>query len=181
MAKYALLIVDVQNGVYSEKAYPADKLLPNIGRLADACRERGVEVIYVLHNDEELKMGSEDWQAVSDIAPKAGEKIINKTHNSAFLHTDLKEYLTGKGITTIILTGMVTQYCINATCLAGFEHGFELIVPEDANGAYGAEHIPAEDVHRLFNRNIWDGDIAKVMDTEEAVKLIRSSMPSSMA
>jgi nicotinamidase-related amidase len=173
MAKYALLVVDVQNGVYSEKAYPADKLLANIGRLADTCREKGVEVIYVVHNDEELKKDSEDWQVVSDIAPKAGEMIVNKNHNSAFLKTGLKEYLTGKGITTVVLTGMVTQYCINATCLAAFEHGFEVIVPEDANAAYSAEHIPAEDVHRLFNRNIWDGGIARVIDTEEAVRMIR--------
>ncbi len=172
MAKYALLIVDVQNGVYSEKAYPADKLLTNIGHLADACREKGVEVIYVVHNDEELVKDSEDWQVVSDIAPKAGENIFDKNHNSAFLHTGLKEYLTGKGVTTVILTGMVTQYCINASCLAAFEHGFEVIVPEDANGAYGAEHIPAEDIHRLFNRNIWGGGIAKVIDTEEAAKMI---------
>ena len=174
MRKYALLVVDVQNGVYSEKAYPADKLITNIGRLADACREKNVQVIYVVHNDEELVKDSEDWQVVSDIAPRAGEKIVNKNHNSAFLHTGLKEYLTGKGITAVILTGMVTQYCINATCLAAFEHGFEVIVPEDANGAYSAEHIPAEDIHRLFNRNIWDGGIARVIDTQEAMKMIKS-------
>ncbi|MDR3052044.1 MAG: cysteine hydrolase [Oscillospiraceae bacterium] len=170
MKHWALVIVDVQNGVYSAEAYPADTMLLAIHNIADAFRRHGAPVVYVQHQDEELAAGSEGWQMVPDIAPLPGEHIVHKAHNSAFRGTDLQGYLMDKGVTGIVLTGMVTQYCINATCVAALEHGFEVVIPDGANAAYGFENLSARAVHRLFNRDIWGG-MARVASVDEAIGL----------
>ena len=52
-----------------------------------------------------------------------GERIFEKCYNSAFKDTGLEEYLKEKKITDIILGGLQTEYCIDATCKSAFERG----------------------------------------------------------
>lgn len=176
MTNTALLVVDMQAALAKYNPWRLDTVVENIGDLLTACRARNIGVIYVRHDDGpggQLEKGTPGWQIVDRLTPGEGEAVFDKQRNSAFLGTGLEEYLRGKGIGTIILTGMQTEYCIDVTCKGAVERGLALIVPQDANTTFDNEYLPAERLHAFFNRKIWAGRFAEVVETEALLKRLR--------
>ena len=172
MGNTVLLVVDVQTCMIKEQPYNVSHVLANIQKLLSAAREHELEVVYVRHEDEEdgdLERGSEGWEIYSDIAPIAGEKIFDKHFNSAFLKTGLKEYLNDKQVDTIILVGLQTEYCIDATCKAAFEHGFRILIPEETNTTFDNEFLSGEKLYKYYNYKIWNHRFAQIIPLEEVI------------
>ena len=175
MENAVLLVVDVQNSMMLEHPYNEERVIANIQRLLLTARERGLEVIYVQHDDGEgsdLERDSEGWKIYSEIAPLDGEKIFDKHFNSAFVKTGLKDYLIQNKKDTIILVGLQTEYCIDATCKAAFEHGFKVIIPEETNSTFDNEFMPAEKLYKYYNYKIWNNRYAKVLPIEETIAFL---------
>lgn len=175
MKNSALLIVDVQKALIAEHPYHERKLLQNIRRLIDLCRENDTEVIYVRHDsgeDDELGYGSDGWQIADEISPAKGEKIFDKKYNSAFKETELKEYLDSKQITNLILVGMQTEYCIDTSCKVAFEYGYHLIMPEGTTSTYDTPFASAEALNDYYVNTIWKDRFAKVLPINEVEKKI---------
>ena len=172
MEKVALLVVDVQNALVLAKPFAIEEVISNIKRLIKTCREKNIEVIYVQHNDkigDELEPNSEGWKIYKEVSPNADEKIINKTYNSAFKETNLKEYLDNKGINQLVITGMQTDFCIDTTCKVAFEYGYNLIIPEKTNTTFKNGNISAEDLYEFYNFNIFSGRFATVESMEKTI------------
>ncbi|WP_438434547.1 cysteine hydrolase family protein [Gorillibacterium sp. sgz500922] len=165
MSKKALLVVDVQEALVAENPYRRQELIAAIKRLKAACAQAGVEVLYVRHNEEEgeLKPDSPGWAIYHELAPQAGERVVDKWFNSAFHKTELAAYLEEQGITELILTGMQTEFCIDATCKSAFDLGYRLTIPEEANSTFDNAYLPADKLHEFYNRGIWQGRFAEVM------------------
>lgn len=178
MTKTALLVIDAQELITTEKLYAFDSFIANVRTLiAEAC-ENGVEVIYVRHDDGEGQPLSKDnagYDICKDFAPETGERIFDKTVNSPFRESGLTEYLRSKGVGRLIVTGLQTDYCIDAAVKCGFEHGFEMIVPEYCNSTFGNEFMTAEQTYRYYNEFIWKNRYANCVGLEEALELIRNS------
>lgn len=104
------------------------------------------------------------------ITPNPGEVIFDKQFNSAFVKTDLKNYLANKGIETIILVGMQTEYCIDATCKSAFEHGFKVIIPEKTNTTYDNGVLTAKQIYEHYMDRIWKGRFARVDSMEHILE-----------
>ncbi|ADL51987.1 cysteine hydrolase family protein [Clostridium cellulovorans] len=169
MENTALLVVDVQNALVSEKPFALEEVIGNIKRLIEICRKNKVEVIYVQHTDEELVRNSEGWKIYEEISPNENEKIVYKSFNSSFKNTELKEYLDSKGISQLIITGMQTEYCIDATCKVAFEYGFKLIMPEKTNTTFDNGNISAETLYEYHNFNIFKNRFAVVENIEDTI------------
>jgi len=173
MASTALLIVDVQNALVDEKPFNIERVLGNIRKLLDSCRENEIEVIYVQHDgvkEDNLEPFSDGWDVHKSIYPKAGEKIIRKTYNSAFKDTELEEYLKSKNIETLILVGMQTEYCIDTTCRVAFDKGYKLIMPEETNTTYDNGNLSASDIYRYHNFDIFKDRFAEVKPLSEVLQ-----------
>jgi len=176
MKNTALLVIDVQNALVSAEPYAIKEVICNIERLINTCRKNNVEVIYIQHNDkigEELEPQLEGWKIYKEINPNKNEKIICKNYNSAFKETNLKEYLEDKGINQLIITGMQTEYCIDATCKAAFEYGFKLIIPEKTNTTFDNGSISQEELYKFYNYRIWDGRFGTVVSVEDVMEGIK--------
>lgn len=160
-----LLVVDVQNLLINYQPYNSQKVIENIKSLIHYCRETGTEVVYVRHfnEDGDLAKGKEGWQIHSEIAPSHNEKIIDKQYNSAFRNTELKEYLDSKDVKNIILVGLQTEYCIDATCKSAFEQGYNVIIPEECNTTFDNEYLSGQKLYEFYNYKIWNNRFAKVM------------------
>ena len=134
-----LLVVDTQKLITTQDLYNFNAFEAAVKTLITAAREHDVEVIYVRHDDgtgEELTKGTPCFEIYEGFSPQPGEKIFDKTVNSSFKGTGLLEYLVEKNIHTVAVVGLQTDYCINATIKCGFEHGFKVIVPENANSTF---------------------------------------------
>ncbi len=154
----ALLVVDMQKALLEAQPYDADQVIQRIQALLTAARANHKEVIFIRHTEQVggvLAEGSEGWQIDSRLEPLANERIFDKLYNSAFYQTGLKQYLDHGKMRTILLVGMQTEYCIDATCKSAFEQGFKVIIPEGCNTTYSNQILSAEKLIWFYNTDIW--------------------------
>lgn len=172
-----LLVIDTQKQIMNDKLYQFEVFVSNMKRLLKVSREHGVEVIYVRHDDGRepgIIKGTEGFEIYEEFQPAPGEKIFDKNVNSAFRGTGLLEYLREKETTDIIMSGLQTDYCIDASIKCAFEHGFHVIVPEGANTTVDNEYMTAEKSCRYYNTFLWNGRYAKCLTMDETVDKIRT-------
>ncbi|MBC5768467.1 cysteine hydrolase family protein [Ramlibacter albus] len=132
MTNAVLLVVDVQVGVVAT-AWERDRVVNNVALAVRRAREAGVPVIWVQHEDDDLRRGSPEWEWVPELQPAPGEARIYKQHNSAFEDTELPALLEKLDVARIFLAGAATNWCIRATAYGALERGFDLTLVSDAH------------------------------------------------
>lgn len=171
-----LLVVDTQKAIVNEKLYEFSRFAANVEKIIDMARAKNIEVIYVRHDDGagcELTKGNEGFEIYEKFQPKKGEKIFDKRVNSAFKESGLLEYLMDKGEKDVIIVGLQTDYCIDATVKCGFEHGFNVIVPAYANTTEDNEFMSAEQSYKYYNEFMWSGRYAECIPLEETINRMK--------
>lgn len=171
-----LLVVDTQKLITDEKLFKFDSFVSNVKKVIATARENNIEVIYVRHDDgvgSELTKGNDGFEIYEEFQPMKNEKIFDKQVNSAFRGTGLLEYLTDKGEKNLIIVGLQTDYCIDATIKCGFEHGFNIIVPAYTNSTDDNEFMTAEQSYKYYNELMWNGRYAECISIEETIKRIK--------
>jgi len=208
--KSALLVVDVQRFFSApdspfaqifEKLVPGatggyfgrveSTVLPNIGRLQECFRARGLPVIFCcfgsflgdgrdlpqwLKDFDHLGLGllgrrinpavnDSDWQVDGRVAPRPGERVLNKNTSGPLNSTKLDQVLHNAGINSLVVCGLTTAVCVTQTARELADRGFRVLVAEDACTEM------SEEMHRmaLFNFSFVFG---RVRSTGEVVELI---------
>lgn len=175
-----LLVVDAQSAIVNRRLYQFDLFVSCVAALIRRARESSVEVIFVRHDDgagATLTKGQPGFEIFEGFQPTADEMIFDKKVNSAFRETGLVEYLRQKGQDTIVVVGLQTDYCMDATIKAGFEHGFRMIVPAHANSAFDHPLMSAEQTYRYYNEFMWNKRYAECIPFEDALALLTRSAP----
>ncbi len=108
-----------------------------------------------------------DWsELVAELDRQPGDVVILKRQWGAFYGTDLDLQLRRRGLTTIVLCGISTEFGVESTARDAYEHGYELVFAEDAMTASSAEsHINS--VERIFPR------LGRVRSTAQIVAALR--------
>lgn len=175
MSNIVLLVVDVQSALIKKHPYNEQRVIENIKKLILTARDNKKEVIYVRHDDgkgTELEQGTDGWQIYNDIAPNNSELIVEKEYNSAFYKTGLRKYLESKEIDTIILVGLQTEYCIDATLKSAFDYEYKIIIPEETNTTFDNEYLSGEKLYEFYNYKIWNKRFANVLSMDDAIKTL---------
>lgn len=171
----ALLVIDMQTLIVNAHPYQRDKTVTNVANLIAACRSNKIPVIYMRHDDgpgEPLEKGTPGWQIVKELAPLDGEKIIDKTFNSSFRKTGLREHLDSLGAKKLIICGMQTDYCVDSTVKVGFEYEYDLTVVRDGVTTLDNGGLTSEQICKFYLDKIWNGRFAKVKTADEIIKEI---------
>ena len=171
-----LLVIDTQKLIINNKLYKFNNFVDNVKTLINCARENNVEVVYVRHDDgpnSELTKGEEGFEIYDEFKPMNNEKIFDKEVNSAFRGTKLLEYLNSKNEKDVIITGLQSDYCIDATIKCGFEYGFNIIVPAYANTTMDNMFMSAEQSYKYYNEFMWNGRYAQYISIEDTIKRIK--------
>lgn len=79
-----------------------------------------------------LQPGSRGAQIVDELAPRPGELVVEKAGYSAFDRTGLEQWLRERGVTTVLIAGVVGYACVLATGFAAFDRDFDVVLVADA-------------------------------------------------
>lgn len=179
----ALLVIDAQNEYFTGQMrieYPPVELsLPNITAAMHAARAAGVPVIVVQHDAPEgspiFASGSDSWQLHPQVAAIAADHHIHKTMGSAFVGTDLREWLASKNIDTLAIVGYMTHNCDAATIYQAAHDGLAVEFLSDASGslpyANAAGQASAEEIHRVYS-TVFHSNFAAVASTADWMKAV---------
>ena len=170
-----LLVIDMQKGIVDEDLYAYDTFMDRTVRLIDAARKNNVEVVFVQHdagNGSGLSVGDEAFEIIDRIRPMQGEKVYVKTINSCFGNSDFKAYMKQQEDKRLMIVGLQTNYCIDATVKSAFERGYEVIIPEGTNSTFDNDYMTGETAVRYYNEDVWEG-LADVVPFEEALEMIQ--------
>lgn len=170
-----LLVVDTQKEITNSELYQFDLFVSHVKELIDKAREYNIEVIFVRHDDgvdHKITKGNDGFEIYDGFQPLDDEIIFDKHVNSAFKDTGLLEYLRKKDENTIIIIGLQTDFCIDANIKAGFEHGFKMIVPANANSTFDNKYMSAKQMYSYYNEFMWNNRYAECISFEETLKLM---------
>lgn len=147
----ALLIIDVQRALFTrnDPIYKAYRLIETINALISRAHLYGVQVIYIQHsNNSILKKGTSGWNFHPDLTPPTNQDLsIHKTHGNAFIETTLQNELQARGIKNLIITGLVTEGCVNATSLGGLELDYNVFLVKQGHSNYSKNAVEVIEKH----------------------------------
>jgi isochorismate hydrolase len=155
-AEAALLIIDMQRYFieeYSHAGLPsAAPIIPRIRRLAEVFQTARQPVILTRHlnTQQDAKMLAQWWADViteesdlSEIAPELNlpnATIVRKTQYDAFYQTSLEKVLREKGVSQLVITGVMTHLCCETTARSAFVRGFKVFFPVDGTATNDENH-----------------------------------------
>jgi nicotinamidase-related amidase len=135
----ALLVIDVQRALFKQSTpiYQAEQLLNTICALVERAHLAGVPVFYIQHsNNRLLPAGTDGCRLHPRLSPEARDTLVQKKHGSAFEDTDLGRQFEDRDVGTVVITGLVTNGCVRATCLDAHRLGYRVILVGDGHSSY---------------------------------------------
>lgn len=168
----ALLIIDMQLGLFNspQPPYEKDCVLQNINQLISKARVAGAPVFVAQHTGPQgspIEPGSPLWQLVPELEVDAAlDTVFGKTRPNCFLGTELAQRLAQAGINELVITGMKTQYCVDSTCRAAAELGFNPVLVADAHTCMDTPALPAKAIIEHHNATL-NGFFVKLLNTDD--------------
>lgn len=175
-----LLVIDVQNDYFPGGAYPlvgAEDAARRGSELLDSARLRGIPVVHLQHvsngPDAGFFLPGTPGQGIHPaLAPADGEPVLIKEHPNGFRRTPLLARLRTLGTDELVVAGMMSSMCVDATVRAALDHGFAVTVVADACAApdleFAGRALPGATVHATFMAALADAS-ARVVPTAELV------------
>ena len=157
-------------------------VMPALGRLIEGFRGMGAPVIYTRcaslrgdgsdqtwrHRAFGLAIDADEHEAqiMDEIAPQSGDIVLVKTGSSTFTSTNCEHLLHNMGITTLVVTGIYTNSCVEGTIRVGGDLDFRCLMAEDACAAMS----PSGHANAI---EYLDGNFCHVKSSDEILGLMR--------
>jgi nicotinamidase-related amidase len=173
----ALILIDMQKAIdhpdWGQRNNPEAER--NVASLLRFWRATGRPIYHIRHDSSEPDSHYRQGQTGNDFKPEAqplaGETIIPKTTNSAFIGTDLEARLRRAGQSVLVVAGVITNNSVEATVRMAGNLGFNTWLIEDATFTFGRRDWrgvwrTAEEVHAMSLANL-AGEYCSVMRTDQ--------------
>ncbi|MGF1503621.1 MAG: cysteine hydrolase [Chloroflexi bacterium] len=144
----ALLIIDLQTRELTGPYPVADhaRLLHTARQLIDRARAAGVPIVFVRHIDPDDDPLDKSTRIHPDLGALPGDPVIVKQTPDAFHNTGLDALLQEMDINTVVIAGLQTELCIDATVRRAFSLGYLVTLVSDGHGTWDSELLSAETI-----------------------------------
>jgi nicotinamidase-related amidase len=165
----ALVIVDIQNDYFPGGRFELvgpEQAAERAARVLAGFRERGEPVFHIQHVWEGedaafFEPGTPGVKINDAVRPADGEPVVQKSYPNSFRETDLEQRLRDAEVSDLVVVGMMTSMCVDATVRAATDLGFGCTVVHDACACpdleFDGQVIPAASVHGAFIAALGDG------------------------
>jgi nicotinamidase-related amidase len=165
----ALLIIDIQRDYFPGGAYPLfepEAAADAAAGLLDSFRESGEPVIHLKHVWDApeatfMVPGTDGVEIHPAVEPAEGEPVIEKAEPNGFLGTTLEDELRSRDVDQLVVAGMMSSMCVDATVRAAADKGIGVTVAHDGCAApdleFGGTQVPGASVHAAFMAALADG------------------------
>jgi ureidoacrylate peracid hydrolase len=197
-ARTALLVIDAQREYFDPDGAlfteHAAEILENLLALLDGARRSGTRVVWIRHvmaadgtdagrmgdfdDTPSFVAGTSGVEITPRLVPEDGEPIVDKTRYSAFVNTRLESILKTWGVDTLLITGLMTQYCSVTTARHAHDLDYRVIFVADANAGpdlpdLGFGEVPHADALRVIATSL-AGGIADVVSTDAVLGALQT-------
>ena len=157
-----LLLIDIQRDYFPGGRHPlvgTDAAADAAARLLGSFRVAHERIVHVQHVSQDpdaafFAPGTPGVEIEPRVAPIGDEPVIVKAHPNAFLGTGLESLLRADEPDELVIAGMMTSMCVDATVRAASDLGFSVAVARDACAApdltFGGATVPGAQVHAAF-------------------------------
>ena len=164
----AVLVIDIQRDYFPGGAYPLvgpDAAAERASEVVLRARAEGIPVIHIQHvalePDATFFIADTAGVAIDDrVAPAPGESVITKHFPNSFLETDLAGVLERAGAANLVIVGMMSSMCVDATTRAALDLDLAVTVIHDACAApdleFDGTFVPGATVHAAFMAALGD-------------------------
>ena len=195
-AKMALINVDMQNlfvDGYPLSAPDGLELQDRINGLSVVCRKAGIQVIHAMHvvrpdgsnigvlgelvppvRKGVIDRGAESAALHDDLDVKDGDIILEKPRYGAFHGTDLELILHGRGIDSVIITGITTSVCCETTAREANARDFRVFFLSDGTSTFAFGGMTKEEIERATCVNLAHC-FAQVLTVDEMIAKIEAA------
>jgi nicotinamidase-related amidase len=168
---HALLILDMQVGLFHgpDKPWAGEALLNTLNSLLNKARRAGAPIFLARHvgpPGSPIEPGSPLTQLVQELLLQGDEVIFKKSRPNAFAMTDLADRLKACGSQGVVIAGMKTQYCVDSTCRAARDLGFDAVLIADGHTCTDTPTLKAESIVAHHNATL-AGPFCRVVHAED--------------
>ena len=179
----ALVLVDIQQDYFPKgrmEVVGAVEAGRAAIKLLDHFRAKKLPVVHVQHISTRADAtfflpDTEGINFYEGVRPLAAEAVVRKHFPNSFRDTNLHEYLESQKIKELVICGMMSHMCIDATVRAAFDGGYTCIVAHDAcaarNLVFNGIDIPAMHVHGAYMAAL-GAVYAQVMSAGEIIGIL---------
>ncbi|MBW8844958.1 MAG: isochorismatase family protein [Burkholderiales bacterium] len=157
--KTALVIIDTQVGAFTgEWAMPdGDALVATCRRAVAHARAQGWTVLWVQHHEPAGAMDGAGFAIDPRLEPADGEARIVKVEADAFSNAALAQLLSGHD--RILLAGLQSDCCVQATAAGGKRRGLPVTLVGDAHHTWPQKDLSAIEVRDQVNRQLAEAGV----------------------
>lgn len=178
MADAALVIIDIQNDYFPGgrmELEGADAAAAHASSVLKKFREQKLPVFHVRHLSTRpgatfFLPGTPGAEIHEKVKPQEGETVVEKNFPNAFRQTSLEEKLKAQGVKNLVVAGMMTHMCVDASVRQAVDLGYKVTLLADAcatrSQSMAGETVPARQVHLAFLAAL-NGFYAKVINAHE--------------
>jgi nicotinamidase-related amidase len=139
----------------------------------------GLPVVHVQHLSADkgspLRPGQEGVEFITGTEPQFGERVFQKTVNSAFIGTHLDEYLKSKCIHSLVIAGLTTDHCVSTSVRMAANFGFRVFIVADCTATFNRKVINivySADVVQDLSLASLNGEFATIILKEEVESVV---------
>ncbi len=156
--KSAVLIIDLQVGLFEEPGKPFDygNVVTRINALSSFARDNDIPVFFIQHETKDgvLKYNTPGWQLVGDLDVDPNDYFIRKTTPNSFHKTNLEEILRHENVKKIIVCGYATEFCVDTTVRAAAALGYQIDIVSDCHTTHDKSHASGEFIRKHHNETL---------------------------
>lgn len=156
--KSALLVIDVQRGVFESKPPPheAEDVLARINALTARARVAGVPVVFVQHEHEgsPLYPGAPKWELDPRLVVATEDHALRKTTPDVFLRSELGARLAEWRTERLFVCGYASEFCVDTTTRSAAAKGMPVVVVADAHTTHDKAHATAAQIRAHVNATL---------------------------